>query len=169
MRDETSERGLSRRDLIKRSAVVGGVVWAAPTLLSGLSSPAAAQTSGCCSGPNVFRMKSENSSCVAGGGGAANCLTGGTSSNCLCNNGVTLSVGANTHTWTLSPGIQFCAGAAKVGEACEDGSCLTDPPFVTTATVDGTTVVTITGSADEGCGLSHSEIIVCANTRPAGC
>jgi len=48
--------GLSRRDLIKRGAVVGGVVWAAPVVQS-LSSPAFAGTPGGGECENFFRFK----------------------------------------------------------------------------------------------------------------
>jgi hypothetical protein len=40
-----SRKGLSRRDLIKASAVAGGAAWAAPVILDSLSSPAAAMSS----------------------------------------------------------------------------------------------------------------------------
>jgi hypothetical protein len=168
------KRGLSRRDLIKRSAVVGGVAWAAPTILSSLSSPAAAGVNGCCSGPNVFRLKSGDGCATtptcSTGVGVNDCLTTFGANCCLFSNGVTLSCTATTHTWTLAAGIQFCEGAAKVGEACALGSCLTGPANVShTHNANGTTTVTITGSAGAGCGLSHSEIVVCAPTRPAGC
>jgi hypothetical protein len=161
------KRGLSRRDLIKRSAVVGGVAWAAPTILSSLSSPAAAGVNGCCSGPNAFLLKSSDQCGCEIGGGVGDCLTGNANC-CLFNNGVTLSCTETTHTWTLAAGIQFCQGAAKVGEACAQGDCLTGAPNVV-VTQNGTTTVTITGTADPGCGLSHSEIVVCADTLPAGC
>lgn len=42
--EEQAPGGLSRRDLITRTAVAGGLVWAAPVLLA---SPVAAQTGGC--------------------------------------------------------------------------------------------------------------------------
>jgi hypothetical protein len=171
MGEAEGKRGLSRRDLIKRSAVVGGVAWAAPTVLSSLSSPAAAHTATCCTGPNVFRLKS-GAGCTScdTGVGANDCLTTFGANCCLFNNGVTLACTTTTHTWTLAAGIQFCQGAAKVGQNCALGSCLTGPANVShTHNANGTTTVTITGSAGSGCGLSHSEIVVCAPTRPAGC
>lgn len=41
-----SSRGLTRRELIKRSAAVGTVAWTAPVIIGSLSSPAAAFSSG---------------------------------------------------------------------------------------------------------------------------
>jgi hypothetical protein len=164
MGESEGKRGLSRRDLIKRSAVVGGVAWAAPTILSSLSSPAAAHTATCCSGPNVFRLKSGDNCATtptcSTGVGAQDCLTTVGANCCLFNNGVTLSCADTTHTWTLAAGIQFCAGAAKAALRCETG-----PPQVTHVhNANGTTTVTITDPQ-----LSHSEIVVCTPTAPAGC
>jgi len=53
---EENGAGLSRRDLIKRGAVVGGVVWAAPVVQS-LTSPAFAGTPGGGECENFFRFK----------------------------------------------------------------------------------------------------------------
>ena len=39
------ERGLSRRDLIKRGVIAGGLAWTAPVLVQSMTSPAGAQTS----------------------------------------------------------------------------------------------------------------------------
>ena len=43
MTDE--QRGLSRRDLIKRGVIAGGLAWTAPVLVQSITSPAGAQTS----------------------------------------------------------------------------------------------------------------------------
>src|SRR5215510_71125 len=45
--------GLSRRDLIKRSAVVGGVAWTAPLIIESIVSPAAAGSHDDCTGGSV--------------------------------------------------------------------------------------------------------------------
>lgn len=42
---ERNARNISRRDLIRRGAVVGGLAWTAPVIVSSLSSPAGAQVS----------------------------------------------------------------------------------------------------------------------------
>lgn len=47
MDDEREDKGLSRRDILKRAAVVGGVAWTAP-VLSSLRTPAFAQYPGPC-------------------------------------------------------------------------------------------------------------------------
>lgn len=39
--------GLSRRDLIRRGAIVGGLVWTAPVLIDSMGSPAGAITGPC--------------------------------------------------------------------------------------------------------------------------
>lgn len=49
---ETGRSGLSRRDLIKRSAVAGAVAWSAPMIIDSLTSPAAALT--CPSGGRAY-------------------------------------------------------------------------------------------------------------------
>ena len=43
MTDE--QRGLSRRDLIKRGVIAGGLAWTAPVIVQSMTSPAGAQTS----------------------------------------------------------------------------------------------------------------------------
>jgi len=55
--DGIERRGLSRRDLIKASAVAGAAAWTAPVIIDSLSSPAAAL-----SGP-MYRVKFLVSNC----------------------------------------------------------------------------------------------------------
>lgn len=50
--DSHERAGISRREIIKRSAVAGGLVWTAPVILDSLVSPAAA-LSNQCTGPSV--------------------------------------------------------------------------------------------------------------------
>ena len=44
--ETTPGRGLDRRTLIKRAAIVGGTAWAAPVIIDSLASPAGAVTGG---------------------------------------------------------------------------------------------------------------------------
>jgi hypothetical protein len=46
-----SRRGMTRRDLIKASAIAGAAAWTAPVIIDSLASPAAAQTGQ----PEIFR------------------------------------------------------------------------------------------------------------------
>ncbi len=41
-RSRAQSKGLSRREIIKASAVAGGAAWTAPTIIDSLASPAAA-------------------------------------------------------------------------------------------------------------------------------
>jgi hypothetical protein len=52
----TKRAGLSRREIIKRSAIAGGVVWTAPVILDSVLSPAAAQSAPCvCTSASSYR------------------------------------------------------------------------------------------------------------------
>jgi hypothetical protein len=173
---ETIEKPrISRRDLLKRSAAAGGVVWVSPTLRS---QPAWAVDIGACSDcPDgaAFRFKTsthEGCACDPGGdSGEGNCLAGvgATKSCCLVTAGV-VSVICETgkETWTLAAGIQFCRVDVKCASACISFTA-SGTSGVATATVtvnpDQTTTVVI------GCSsISHSELVVCVRgSIPSTC
>lgn len=155
--------GLSRRDMLKRSVVVGGLAWVAPTVLS---SPVGASAVSCPAGQR-YAIKHNN-----GPHGAASCEVPGTNpspGNCTASSGITqfqsgcclepglisfASSGAGqTHTYTLAAGVGFYAGFAKCGADCHSGS-----PYVTVSVHAGTGVTTVVMSCPS---LSHSELVVC--------
>lgn len=186
MTESMNSEGLSRRDVLKRSVVAGGLVWAAPTILA---SPAAAQTStGAC--PNCptgqlyglkfdsanFTATGDFQACTSIGSGRnpATCIeqpTGGVASGCCLlqepHKLIDASASGGVTTVTLQPGVQFCSGATKGGNNTGD-PCLTGPPAVTWSTdSNGVTTVTLTQS-----NQSHTEIIVCHRGSPplgSGC
>lgn len=109
MDEQTGSAGLSRRDVLKRSAVVGGLVWVAPTVLA---SPAGATPP--CPPAQRYAIKHD---------GGRTCETPGTEpseGNCAASAGFTLfndgcclepgpvtfteSSGGATHTYVLAAG-----------------------------------------------------------------
>jgi hypothetical protein len=160
----SGKSNVSRRELLKKSVAVGGLAWVAPQLLS---QPVSAQTGTCvdCPSGSFIRFKSSDTCGCESGVGAQDCLTTGIASCCLFNNGVTLSCpDEDTNVWTLAPGIEYCAGAAKSGTNCNAGNF----SIVVVNNPDGSTTVTINDPSPQS--LSHSEIQVCVRgSLPESC
>jgi hypothetical protein len=166
------EKNLSRRDLIKKSVVAGGIAWVAPTVLA---SPAFAANNCNCADNAFFALKRNNlnggsvSDCESPGTNVApgNCGASAGLSNfrsgcCLATAGlVSFSGGGSTHTWVLRQGVRLCQAFGKFGNECSSTTGVT-----VTNNADGTTTVVISGPT-----LSHSEIYVCVDgtTIPAIC
>jgi hypothetical protein len=127
--DAGNPEGLSRRELIKRSAVAGGIVWAAPTLLSGR---AAAQVPCCGEGTPVTIKVAEQ--------GGVNCGVACISSrgfnnfdcppdlvNCLGDLELVVgdftSGGADTAHIILAPGVELITAAVKASQRCYFSDC----------------------------------------------
>ncbi|MGI8686886.1 MAG: hypothetical protein ACR2MO_17655 [Acidimicrobiales bacterium] len=179
---EIDVTGLTRRDVIKRSVVVGGLIWIAPTVLA---SPAGASVYPCtgCTG-TVFGLRhTVDAGCTTPGsdpGNADNCgvqpipggsISGFQSGCCLLAAGlVTFSESADnqTHTYGFMPGVTICGGAfgrcsgvcksqfdVEVTEYFDDPS---DPTRITRVTI-------------VCAGLTHSEVYVCVegSNLPVGC
>lgn len=134
MVDATSG-GMSRRDLIKKSAVAGGLVWASPVLLQGVAS---AQTN-CRSCPNgvLYTLKIPSGSAVNCGQGCLERFTCGT---CLFDVGAVTFVATEFFTngktraaeVTLDPRLRLVATSGKFSGPCSVApvsSCDDDPPF----------------------------------------
>jgi len=162
--DVSGKSKVSRRELLKASVAAGGLAWVAPQLLS---QPVSAQTGTCsnCPSGSFFRLKSTDQCGCDSGVGANDCLTTGINSCCLFNNGVTLSCpDGDTDVWTLAPGIEYCAGAAKSGTECNAGNY----SITVVNNPDGSTTVTINDPSPQS--LSHSEIQVCVRgSLPGPC
>lgn len=162
--DAQDTSGLSRRDVLKRSAVVGGLVWIAPTILAG---PASA-TLVTCPADRRYAIKhgSPNQGCEVPGtnpGGSGNCAAraGVTEFQNGCCLEPTLvrfveSASGTTHTYTLAAGVRFSQGFAKCGNECHGNYPYNEFVTVEQDPVTGITTVVITCP-----NLSHSEIVVC--------
>ncbi len=162
---ESSDAGQTRREILKRSVVVGGLVWVAPTVLA---SPAGATTVPC-DPAHRYAVKHEV--------GKAGCSTPGTKAStgscapsagitvfekgCCVENGLvtfTESQGGTTHTYVLAAGVGFVQGFGKCAGVCFRHG---QPEAVVTKEDDlATGKTTITISCPK---LSHSELIVCLN------
>jgi hypothetical protein len=161
--------GISRRDLIKRSAIAGGIVWVAPAVLA---QPAAAATTylGCTNCPTgrLYFLRQTNTGECTNSNPVNSCLNnnqgspppsqtyptgcGTTSQCCLITAGfVSVSGTTPTHTWTLQPGVNFCGAHAFGG-----GDCTGVTVNVTSGPCSGCTTVTVTKA-----NMSHSDIAVC--------
>src|SRR4051812_45903242 len=103
-------RGLSRRQMIKASAVAGAAAWTAPVIIDSLSSPAAA-ASGCTG--NKYYMK-----LVGRGTGAGNSYDPGDCYNAapLCNSGTKFTTGGN------APDSSVCNQNDNYTWVCTSGS-----------------------------------------------
>jgi hypothetical protein len=130
--------GVTRREIIKRAAIAGGVAWAAPVIQS-ITTPAFAQTTPRCTA-GCFWVKispDEPGGCVDANGTVfcPDCLQGNTQSpdGCPC----VVNLVTQNCEWTLAPlpaGCTFLGGYSKcAGNLCEpavvnpDGS-VTFPP-----------------------------------------
>lgn len=169
--DLENDSTLGRRDLLKKGAVAGGMVWAAPVVFA--SSASAAGTGACldCLDGNLYGIKNDsattkNFTSIPAGGNGATCVeapAGLKSGTCWDGKGVSWALGEdNCHIYTLSPALSFCEAAAKgdnaSGDPCAESS-------VSTSTSGSNTIVTVCHPT-----LSHSEIIFCAKgTDPVGC
>ena len=168
---EQQSTGVSRRDLIKKAAVAGGVAWVAPTVLA---NPAfAANPCGCSEGANgqLFGIKFQegSSTCASPGANASgegNCgaidgITNFRDGCCLVTAGIVSApvYSGGAATITLGPGVSLCKGFSKCGPNCLSSSAQVS----TTPGDNGTTIVRFDcDSAPQG-GLSHLELFVCVN------
>jgi hypothetical protein len=95
--EQGERRGLSRRDMIKASAVAGAAAWTAPVIVDSLASPAAAASG--CSGPSVTLSWIYVLYTVGGN----YYITGFSTGDTVCGGG-----GSNTHAVTCAN----CAGGS---------------------------------------------------------
>jgi hypothetical protein len=158
--------GISRRQLVRRTAVVGGAIWATPLVLTG---PAFGQNYGSCTCPagRLFKLKTEGNCNCAASNDDNDCIdpnpTLGAAGCCLIPSLITVDCSTDyTHEYTLQPGVELCAAGGKGGNAC-DGTTITE-----TANNDGTTTVTIFNPPPQE--LSHTDIVVCVTgSLPPSC
>lgn len=161
---------MDRRDLLKKGAVAGGLVWAAPVVFT--STASAAGTGACpdCLDGNLYGIKNDSATTknftgIPGGPNPATCVTapvGIRDGTCWDGKGVTWSRDGNCHIYTLGPALSYCEAMAK-GDNSGGDACAESTTVVTT--VGSNTVVRVCHPT-----LSHSEIIFCAKgTDPVGC
>jgi hypothetical protein len=160
--------GMSRRQLVRRTAVVGGAVWATPLILS--SQAFAASFGNCpnCPTGRLFSLRTE---------GPCNCTDTNPNNACLPSNPAGIKNGCclipshiqvqcaanfSSVTYTLAAGVQFCAAGGKGGSDCDDTDTVT-----VTQNPNGTTTVVVSQP-----NLSHVDLVVCvpgSPPLPAGC
>ena len=111
MSEETTaaEGGLTRREMLKKSALVGAVAWTIP-IVGSFNAPAFGQVTSppCdCSGPNCAFADD-----CGGVGTPCNCLTT-VEGDCFC------------HNFSPCSGLQTCtaSGECPTGWACVDNTC----------------------------------------------
>lgn len=123
MGDVNESKGLSRRSLLKKSVVAGGLVWAAPTILS---QPAWAAGCCTCTGGTIYSIKLDgNTTCVTPGTNPSpgNCLA---SAGCYAASGVGLcgnlikpiSFGSQCTEVDLASGVAVCTAYVKCANDC---------------------------------------------------
>lgn len=175
---EESTSGITRRDILKKSVIAGGLVWIAPTILA---SPAGATVGPCC--PEPFGIRHD----VAGA--CRSPLTSTTDPDnclyqqhlnddtpprpitlfsgpfrpgcCLITAGLvtfTRSPDGMTHIYTFGPGVTLCGGAFV---RCGTAGCRTQYDDDVIETLDGSgRVVRLDIRCLSGV-LGHSEVLVC--------
>jgi hypothetical protein len=91
-----TSKGLSRRQIIKASAVAGAAAWTAPVVIDSLSSPAAAGSMKCTGNKYYAKL-------VGRGSGAGNSYDPGDCyyASPLCNSGTKVTTGGNTPDSTV--------------------------------------------------------------------
>lgn len=165
--EHSESTGLSRRDVLKGSAVVGGLIWIAPTVLA---SPAGAGGVTCPPG-SLYAVKhvagqaacgtpgdDPSTDCAAAGGYTAFkngcCLvTGG-----LITFEVTTEGSEKLHVYTLAAGVGFVEGFVRCGSICKSHDHTAHGCVVDELNDDGTTTVTFSCT-----DLVYSELFVCVS------
>ena len=134
-------RGLSRRQMIKASAVAGAAAWTAPIIVDSLASPAAAASPGCV--PYWIKLTS----------------TGGCNSNCFgSGSGVSFPLGGSPVGSGSTPDGAFWGGSCSYPGDCGNGDAgdgsARMPSSVTEVTVDSTVYYKVTFSSN-GCTYTN--------------
>ena len=172
-----SESTLSRREFLKRGAVVGGAaVWMTPVVQTvGMSSAFAQATSpGDCA--YIFAVKIELNRVDGVFDWVCDVVSGSDQGNCLgetypdaCDSGKVVSVVPVESggefvgvVITLQPDCQVQDGAIKAGDG--DGGCYLDDDDDSVLTGEGTNVATFTLPGTATNEISHVELVFCCDT-----
>jgi hypothetical protein len=171
---DEEKSGLSRRQMIKASAVAGAAAWTAPVIIDSLASPAAAGTPHCGPGtPNLsygvvvylkngvyYQAKITGANCAGGG-------VNGDGSGC-----VNLNCGGQT--WTNPSGTVHGSVSGDTTDAPSSGTTCTDLTvhnsggWVTTNSSDVTIIFAFAhdGQVPDPVGCGHIGCVFCV-TDPA--
>lgn len=174
MSTENQIGGVSRRDLLKKGAVAGGIVWAAPLVLS---SPAGASYVGSDSEcthfyygkfdtnetaetitPGTCQGSTNGSTCYAPGGAGyvENRTYGSACATVIAVSGRTLTLSKYLNNDPTQPEIRAVEGFTKGGTVCGDAGA----SGVTQNSSDGTWTITFPRRSPGG-GFSHVEFAFC--------
>jgi hypothetical protein len=155
---ELTEHRISRREGLRRAAIIGGVAWSAPVLQT-LSSAAYAQAYPGCE--VIYCVKFEGITDTSPTATCVECGPAVTTGNCLASGGAangcgraTAVVTPTTITVTLDPGCQCLEAEAKVGDP--GGGC----GGAGQVTCSGNTA-TATEEPGQGEGLSNFSVRFC--------
>lgn len=176
--NENQTGDVSRRDLLKKGAVAGGIVWAAPLILS---SPAGASYVGSDSEcthfyfgkldtnetnetitPDTCQGSTNGSTCYASGGAG---FVGGRTYGSACEtiiaiSGRTITLSKHLNDDPTQPEIRAVEGFTKGGTVCGDAG-----PSGIAQNADGTWTITFPRRSPGG-GFSHVEFSFCV-TMPS--
>lgn len=192
MGEELEDGRIGRRDLLKKGAVAGGLVWASPMVFSGTAGadhPIDVGACNDCPHHQLYGVKYNN------GTGFESLPTASNPGNCLTSSApfppdcfqeqnlftIAVSDGGDTHTWILAEGVEFCMAAGKVGGGtveegeddcfscggsvpCDGGTTDPEPRINVTPLSGNRTQIVVSDPA-----LSHSEIIFCYRGSPISC
>lgn len=178
--NENNTSGVSRRDLLKKGAVAGGIVWTAPMVLSisdvaGASYPGSAGSLPPCTKNYVVKWNLSESGSWSGCQGeiGGTCLTGDYESGCTTAYGPPSAAGGGTYVVYIDarlgksssgPYIQQVSGSTNGGQP---GAGRCGPAGVEYVAPNGTYPngawkVTFVGNAPNGSGLSNASVSWCA-------
>ncbi len=148
--EQGERRGLSRRDMIKASAVAGAAAWTAPAIIDSLASPAAAASGGlpttCSYALVVFNYNGSGPYIMKIAQGSASC----TYTNSTSNDSSFNSYSCNGHTYQ--------GGSAYGAVIQQDGvtvPTLSSPTCDSLFTVQGSTIVRDTSLVTLLFAVSH--------------
>jgi hypothetical protein len=164
----TDPQTISRRDALRRTAIVGGAVWAAPAVLSfAPSAGAAGSPAPCPQGLWGFKLQNDGTCVLPPNGGSQACLGGSYADTLRCDD-IGGTGGAMTPSWTVTipgPLTEAClrCGGNGVTQLRFTNSGSGDfGPGTGTYTVSGDRkTITVTCTLDNGSprNVGHLEVI----------
>jgi hypothetical protein len=152
-----SRGGLSRRELIKRGAVIGGAAWTAPLIVESLASPAGAVTGtglfGCSYATVVFKYNNDPNSTPYAVKITGNTCTNENGTSGGASNEFSFGCGSNTFSNTCSGGTEVCMNGDVV--LPNVGTCPVSGDGTTFVANAGVTILWV-GVHDGKCSPGHT-------------